>query len=338
MTRKRRLTSFSADQDNVIQSPTLSRRQVVRGLGTSLAALPVLAACGDDSSMLDASTDTSSSTDGTFADSTTSMDTSSLDTGSVDSSTTDTGTVDGWATGGTAAMVASASYPDPFESGSSTCAVQCTTTIGPCHTTSPERQDVSDGWDGLPVRLAIKLVGEDGCSPLEDTIVEIWHTNYHGIYSGNIASMCNSEAEDRAAEYFRGYQRTDADGRVNFDTVFPGWYSGRAVHIHFRVQTGTYAASDSADAEVISQLFFPEELTASIFGDEPLYSDYGQPDTSLASDNVIGGEDDMTPYIVDYARMSDGAMLASKTVTVMTGGTSCSASGSGGGGGGPGRP
>ena len=108
-----------------------------------------------------------------------------------------------------------------------------------------------------------------------------------------------------------GSQRltTDAQGRVDFDTCFPGWYAGRAIHIHFRV--------DVSDTEyVTSQLFFTDALVAEIFSSHALYSPYGQPDTSLTTDNVIGRTSDKSPYLLDTARMADGAMLASKLVTI----------------------
>lgn len=244
---------------------------------------------------------------------------------------------DAWATGGTAAMVDVDSYPDPFIAGVSACALSCTATIGPCHTTSPEREDISDGLDGLPVRLSFMVINEE-CEPVEDVLVEVWHTNYHGIYSGEISTMCNDAEEDRAAEYFRGYLRTDANGQVHFKTCFPGWYSGRVVHYHVRVQSGDYQAADNADAEVITQFFFTDELNSEIFAEQPLYQQYGEPDTHIDDDNIIGGEDDPTPYILDVARMSDGAMQASKTIILRSSSDSaCSLSGAAGGGpGGPG--
>lgn len=287
-------------------TPTFSRRALLRFAGGSALALPLvpLLACVDGGAADD---------DG--------------GTGAEDGGVGDDGSTLMWATGGTAAMTDSASYPNPFAGSNPTvCAVTCGATIGPCHTTSPERADISDGWDGLPVRLALRVLDES-CTPVEDAIVEVWHTNYLGIYSGEIASMCNTEASDRAAEYFRGYLRTDADGRVDFDTVFPGWYSGRAVHIHFRVLMGSYDAADNATASVISQLFFSDTLVGQIFASEPLYSDAGAPDTLLGDDNVIGGESDPSPYVCDVARASDGAMLASKTIILRTSSASCTIAG-----------
>jgi len=289
------------------------RRALLRAVGVGLGVAPLarlLAAC-DDSGGARVAADTSTATDTT----TTATDAAAGTDAGADAGG-DTTVATAWATGGTAAMTAKASYPDPFAAGGgSSCELMCQATIGPCHTTSPERQDVSDGWDGMPVRLALELVDE-GCNPIEDAIVEIWHTNHQGVYSGRINAMCNATEAERAAQFFRGYQRTDANGRVDFDTCFPGWYRGRAVHIHFRVQTGTYDASDSAAAVVVSQLFFTDELVSEIFDGEPLYEDFGQPDTWLTNDNIIGGTNVKTPYVCDVQRTSDGAMLASKRLVV----------------------
>ncbi len=87
------------------------------------------------------------------------------------------------------------------------------------------------------------------------------------------------------------------------------------------------------NAAVVSQLFFDETLTAEIFNDVDGCKQKGQPDTSLSSDTVIGN-DDPTPYIVQTARMSDGAMLAFKTIAI----SDDDSFGSSGGGGGPGGP
>lgn len=290
-------------------TPLFTRRALLRFAGASALALPFTPLLGCDGGGAEHPDGGTSGTDGASDDSSTWM----------------------WATGGTAAMVDSASYPNPFAGSSpTTCEVTCGATIGPCHTTSPERADVSDGWDGLPVRLALRVLDET-CTPVEDAIVEIWHTNYRGIYSGEISTMCNTDAADRAAGYFRGYLRTDADGRVDFDTVFPGWYSGRAVHIHFRVMMGTYDGSDSATASVVSQLFFSDALVDEIFTAQPLYEAFGTPDTLLGTDNVVGGEADPSPYVCDVARASDGAMLASKTIILRTSSASCTIAGASGG-------
>lgn len=320
---------------------SVSRRHVLMGLGATFAALPLthLLGCESGSDSL-GDDDPELLSDDASADASTTGSPSpdaGSDAGSPDL-TSDGSVPTGWATGGTAAMLARASYPNPFAfDAGSTCELACEATIGPCHTTSPLRSDVSDGWDGMPMRMALRVVDQD-CKPVVGALVEVWHTNYKGIYSGSVASLCNTAAEDKAAGYFRGYQVTDSDGRVDFDSTFPGWYSSRAVHVHLRVLKGAYQASDSAEAWVITQLMWDDALVQSIFTNQVLYKDKGLPDTLLSADNVIGGETDKSPYLFDVAKLPDGAMMASKTLVLRSALTDavCTAKGASGGMGGPG--
>ena len=230
--------------------------------------------------------------------------------------TTSAGGGDDWASGGTARIGAATAFPDPFTAGTAgACVLTCMTTIGPCHTASPERSDISDGLDGLPLRIALRVVDAE-CKPVKDAIVEVWHTNHAGGYSGRIAAMCNKDEDDLDRQFFRGYQHTDAEGRIDFDTCYPGWYHSRAVHIHLRVLTGGYDADDRATSSVTTQLLFTDALNAEIFAGHPLYREYGQPDTQLETDNVVGGESDFTPYLFEVQRMDGGVMFASKTLVI----------------------
>lgn len=154
----------------------------------------------------------------------------------------------GWATGGTARIGATVRAANPFgDAGASLCRLACEATIGPCHTLSPERSDISDGWDGLPMHMQLRIVDAQ-CQPVEGAIVEVWHTNHTGGYSGRIVAMCNNNEDDLERRFFRGWQRTDGDGIVRFDSCFPGWYSSRANHVHLRVMKGDYDPEDSATA------------------------------------------------------------------------------------------
>ena len=179
-----------------LRPQVITRRGLLRGIGLSLAAVPLgklLIACGGSES------------DGV--------------TGDTDAGTTDPGV---WATGGTAAMTAVASYPDPFAAGlGAVCNLTCESTLGPCYATTLERRDISEGHDGLPVRLAF-LVVDETCKPIPGATVDIWHAAPEGLYSGEDASdFCTSgDAVARAARWFRGVQTTDANGRADFDTCF----------------------------------------------------------------------------------------------------------------------
>lgn len=305
---------------------------MIKAMGVGAVGLPLayMLGCGSDDGASDSSTNNS-----------TTENNATTENSSTNNTTTpeDVLTAD-WSTGGTE-VLSTIDIPDPFAAATGTaCALTCAATIGPCHTTSPERSDVSEGWEGIPLRLSLKVVDEE-CEPVEGVIVEIWHTNYEGIYSGDITDMCNDVEEYKSKLFFRGYQHTDAEGRVDFDTCYPGWYTSRVVHIHFRIMTGTYDADDSATAEVISQLFFSDELNDAIFTNNSLYNDFGLPDTQLDNDNVVGGEDDPSPYVCDVQVLESGAMLASKTIILRSSSESgCSLSGSAQSGGmmGPGGP
>jgi protocatechuate 3,4-dioxygenase beta subunit len=219
----------------------------------------------------------------------------------------------GWASGGTGAMTDKPSYPDPFTAPATSCVIVAATTAGPCTTASDlAREDVSEGWTGLPVRLALRVI-DAACNPVVGAVVKIWHTNISGSYSGATPNnaFCLKQASYSSMNFFRGVQTTNASGVVYFDTCYPGWYPGRAIHIHFQVKNG-------ATSYKVSQLFFPEALTTEIFAVHPEYLPFGQPDTTFSNDNVLGGiaAGERGRLICEYARMTDGAMLASKTVTV----------------------
>ncbi len=253
-------------------------------------------------------------TDGSDAGSS-QIDAGRMDSGGADAdSSPDGGRAEDWASGGTAAMTDKANYLDPFGDGLAACALVATTTEGPCTTADDqEREDISEAYSGLPVRLVLQVV-DTQCQPLTNVTVEVWHSNTEGSYSGDTPNnnMCLQQQSYASEDFFRGIQSTDDDGEVYFDTCFPGWYRSRAVHLHFQVK-------DGANSYRISQLFFPESITQEVFASHPEYSSFGQPDTVFSNDNIMGripaGEQER--HILKVSRMSDGAMLASKVVTVI---------------------
>jgi protocatechuate 3,4-dioxygenase beta subunit len=108
--------------------------------------------------------------------------------------------------------------------------------------------------EGVTLRLAFNVsdISNNACAPLEGAMVDIWHCDALGAYSGVQDQGFDTSGE----QWLRGYQLTDANGVAGFTTIYPGWYSGRAVHIHFKIRTDP----DSEQGyEFTSQLFFPEE-------------------------------------------------------------------------------
>jgi protocatechuate 3,4-dioxygenase beta subunit len=141
-----------------------------------------------------------------------------------------------------------------------------------------DRRDVTEGLPGQPMRLGLRVLDES-CAAVPGAKVEIWHADATGDYS---AFVDNGGGKDDAAgtTFLRGTQTADDNGIVEFLTVYPGWYHGRAVHIHLRVHL--------ADATVLtSQMFFDSDYTAGVYGVAP-YAEFGLPDTSNEADSIAG--------------------------------------------------
>ena len=133
----------------------------------------------------------------------------------------------------------------------------------------------------MPLHLTMVVVGANaGCAPVPGAVVDIWHANAAGKYS-DIASEGTS-----AKKFLRGLQATDANGQANFTTVFPGWYSGRAVHIHFKVRV---FSGSTTTFEFNSQLFFDPATTNAIDATSA-YSSRGTPNVANSADNIYGSD------------------------------------------------
>lgn len=273
--------------------------QVGTGIGMSMVALPLIG-CGTDTS------DSSSSNPDAGSASDAGDTSASADAGDTSTSGIDENDPSTWLSGGTDGM--SGNYDDPF-TGAAACALTCVTTEGPCDAQSPVRQDISEGYPGLPLRLALKIVDTD-CEPISGAVVDVWHCRNTGLYSGSDAiDFCtDGDSDARSHRYFRGTQTTDSEGRVDFDSCYPGWYSSRTIHIHFRVRVND-------EEYVVSQIVFPDALNKSICENHPDYSDRGAPDTLNTGDTVIPA-DDVDTYVLNTQLQSDGAMLAYKTLTI----------------------
>lgn len=135
---------------------------------------------------------------------------------------------------------------------------------GPYHLEGPPiRQDVREGLEGQPLLLRLEIVDVARCVPLPEALVQIWHCNAHGFYSGytdidpNVVpeptGLANHVPPRDSTRFLRGAQVSDEQGRCEFLTIFPGWYAGRTVHIHAKIHF-----NDSR--LVTSQLYFPQAL------------------------------------------------------------------------------
>ena len=138
---------------------------------------------------------------------------------------------------------------------------------------------------GLPLLLRFRVsdVTDAMCSPLEGAQVDVWHCDADGVYSG----VQDNSFDTTDELWLRGFQETDESGIAEFLTIVPGWYSGRAVHIHFKIRTGL---ADETSYEFTSQFFFDPVLIEEIYQEEP-YAGKGSPDTPNETDNIFQNSD-----------------------------------------------
>ena len=128
------------------------------------------------------------------------------------------------------------------------------------------RSDPSNGSARPGARFTLELrvsaVAGARCTPVDGATVDIWHCDAAGIYS----DTDDMRSSTPGAKFLRGYQVTDAAGTVRFTTIYPGWYDGRTVHIHFKVRG---AAAAKRNFEFTSQLYFDDALTDRVYARDP---------------------------------------------------------------------
>lgn len=139
------------------------------------------------------------------------------------------------------------------------------------------RSDIRETRQGTPLELTFNVSQVDGsnCTAYEGVTVEIWHCDADGAYSG----VSDPGFDTSGQTWLRGAQVTDANGIATFTTIYPGWYGGRAVHIHFKV-------SPSEDKVFTSQLFFDDTLSQQVFAAQPYAAKGSVQDTLNSTDNI----------------------------------------------------
>lgn len=160
---------------------------------------------------------------------------------------------------------------------------------------------------GVPLGLTFNVtrVADAGCNPLGGVVVDVWHCDHLGVYS----DVEDPGFDTVGQRFLRGYQVTDDDGVARFTTIFPGWYQGRTVHIHFKIRS---APETDPGFEFTSQLYFEDDLTDAIYALAP-YSEKGQRTLRNAGDGIYasgGSQLTLDPTQVDdgYAASFDIAL------------------------------
>jgi protocatechuate 3,4-dioxygenase beta subunit len=209
------------------------------------------------------------------------------------------------------------------------------------------RGDIREDRPGLPFILDATVIDARTCKPLGGAAVDLWHCDVSGAYSGFVEDSVHprfpggpggpgmgpppgrppgpppfdpGHAPPRprptdSARFLRGTQLSDAYGRVRFTTIYPGWYAGRAVHIHLRVRTGGAVRGEMYDGGHLAhtgQLFLPEALSDEVFAQGP-YAAHAGRRMRQAEDGIFahgGGSGLLAPTA------SGGGYLATTTIGV----------------------
>ena len=154
---------------------------------------------------------------------------------------------------------------------------------------------------GVPLRLVLQVnrVSNEACSPLSGATVDVWHCDALGSYS-DVRDNAGGSGDTRGRKFLRGYQITHSEGKVEFQTIYPGWYQGRCAHVHYMIRTNP---TSEVGHEFTSQLFFDESITTQVHAQAP-YAQKGGRDTTNDRDGIYsrGGSD----LMLQLSRDGDG--------------------------------
>ena len=153
--------------------------------------------------------------------------------------------------------------------------------------------------EGAPFELGfvVSRVSRSGCTPLPGARVEVWHCDAEGVYS----DVQDPQFDTRGRKFLRGYQVTDAQGKTRFTTIYPGWYRGRTVHVHFKI-VGESAPGEGG-YEFASQIYFDDAMTDRVHAAPP-YQARGPRTTRNRDDGIYrdGGRQLTVPVAVAQGR------------------------------------
>jgi protocatechuate 3,4-dioxygenase beta subunit len=165
----------------------------------------------------------------------------------------------------------------PAAGSTAVCGVAPSETIGPYPSLIDlVRSDIREGKPGTPLSLTILVVNTNAdCSPVANAMVDVWQCDAEGHYSQYSQPGFNGISQT----FLRGIQTTDANGSVTFTTVYPGWYQGRATHIHVEVTVNGRSLK-------VTQIAFPDNITSAVYSAGE-YASRGQNPTTNTGDMVF---------------------------------------------------
>ncbi|KAL2193337.1 Intradiol ring-cleavage dioxygenase [Corynascus similis CBS 632.67] len=203
---------------------------------------------------------------------------------------------------------------DPKEvfSGNNACVLNPETTEGPFYVLGQDiRTDLVETQQGVPLYLDFQLIDVETCEPIEGAFIEMWNANSTGVYSGALAVVNGigmSDVANLERNFLRGAQQTDEDGAVQFRTLFPGHYEGRAPHIHVVSHFNATARANNTiwDSRVThaGQVFFDQDVVDAV-KQLPPYSTNTQNLMRNADDAILLQEAATSDPFFQYVLLGD---------------------------------
>ena len=193
--------------------------------------------------------------------------------------------------------------------GENECEVSPRETKGPFPTKTPSQMvqsNIKSDRTGIALLVNLTIVNKtNNCKALPGAQVDIWHCDKDGNYS-EYGNHPMQRTDLTSAHFLRGRQITDADGNVSFLSIYPGWYHGRAPHIHIEV------FDMSGTSLLITQVAFPENISNKVYSSS-LYADRGEADTPNNRDNIFA--DSLSEQMATVTgNITDGYTLSSTIV------------------------
>jgi protocatechuate 3,4-dioxygenase beta subunit len=178
----------------------------------------------------------------------------------------------------------SKTQPKDNSADSADCVTTPSETAGPFPTRDPASLAIQDiRFDRKGIEMTVQLAVQNknnGCAPLAGVIVDVWHCDKDGYYS-EYGGSGMQERDFKHAHFLRGRQTTNAQGIVNFKTIYPGWYAGRAPHIHVEIL-------DAAEKSLlITQIAFPTDISNEVYTKAASHYVSGTQDTTNSSDRIF---------------------------------------------------
>jgi protocatechuate 3,4-dioxygenase beta subunit len=158
------------------------------------------------------------------------------------------------------------------------------------------RADIAERRPGVKLRLALNVVEAAACRPISGARVDVWHADAQGLYSGFRGQGDGRDVDTTGQHFLRGTQLADDSGSVTFETIWPGWYAGRATHIHFKVFL-------DARNVAMGQIYFPDALNEYLYANVAAYGGRRGTRDVVNRNDALARNDD--PEHIGYCAVSE---------------------------------